>query len=379
LNLFLNGRFVDHVSKSDFNFFRLKTDPLGISDLEVSIVLVFSEQEAKMSGQAPIQTISAEVALNESTKFECELCLEMYNLYDKKPFSLVPCGHSICIKCFESLNKTACPYCRAAFTAKIPNWEIIKRLPKPTVPIIFYNIEIKLESLKKTSTEYDKHVVDFYTDLKSRFQKLTENGDTNEISNDSSVATSSKSEADSNRSEFLERLSFLDKKLNSYNDENVEIGVNLKKKVDKFRSDLNQDENKYHEENLRRIKGEIETVNKTILDKIASLKKESERCNAIINANSQTVKTDLEMLRKIEAVIEQEDTVAEDKLTERPSLQYLKSLLSTNVVRPVSSSGADSDDINRPPGYNAESLMCTASQKGNLNFTIFLINKYFLL
>jgi hypothetical protein len=60
-----------------------------------------------------IPTISAEVSssnvtrggvvaklnlASENQKFECELCIESYNLYDKKPFSLVPCGHTLCIK-----------------------------------------------------------------------------------------------------------------------------------------------------------------------------------------------------------------------------------------------------------------------------------------
>lgn len=48
----------------------------------------------------------------EKEKYDCELCLESYNIYDKKPHSIVPCGHSICIKCLNSLRKEVCPFCR---------------------------------------------------------------------------------------------------------------------------------------------------------------------------------------------------------------------------------------------------------------------------
>jgi hypothetical protein len=50
-------------------------------------------------------------------KFECELCLEVYNQFERKPFSLVPCGHSICSKCSNSLERNVCPFCRESFVS----------------------------------------------------------------------------------------------------------------------------------------------------------------------------------------------------------------------------------------------------------------------
>ena len=50
-------------------------------------------------------------------KFECELCLEIYNQFERKPFSLVPCGHSICSKCSNSLERNVCPFCRESFVS----------------------------------------------------------------------------------------------------------------------------------------------------------------------------------------------------------------------------------------------------------------------
>ena len=93
-------------------------------------------------------------------KYECELCLDSFNLYDRKPFSLVPCGHSLCIRCFDSLTKMTCPYCRASFTAKIPNWEIVKRLPKPVLPIVYFQVEKKMVALDKVMDEFSKLIVE---------------------------------------------------------------------------------------------------------------------------------------------------------------------------------------------------------------------------
>jgi len=52
-------------------------------------------------------------------KFECELCLEIYNQFERKPFSLVPCGHCICSKCSKCLERNVCPFCRESFVNNI--------------------------------------------------------------------------------------------------------------------------------------------------------------------------------------------------------------------------------------------------------------------
>ncbi len=86
---------------------------------------------------------------NLKEKFECDLCVEPFNQYDKKPYSIVPCGHTMCLVCLTKLehNKLPCPFCRELTESKIPNWEIIKRLPKPTIPLIYNQIKTKLSDL----------------------------------------------------------------------------------------------------------------------------------------------------------------------------------------------------------------------------------------
>ena len=85
---------------------------------------------------------------NLRSSYECELCIESFNQYDRRPFSLVPCGHTICLSCLNKIiNKTQCPFCRLETESKIPNWEIIKRLPKPTIPLTYNQLKLNIDNL----------------------------------------------------------------------------------------------------------------------------------------------------------------------------------------------------------------------------------------
>jgi len=67
------------------------------------------------------------VNLNDND-FKCEICMENFNVVNRKPNSLVPCGHTFCVMCLEHIGNSLCPTCRVEIQNIIPNWEIIKRL-----------------------------------------------------------------------------------------------------------------------------------------------------------------------------------------------------------------------------------------------------------
>lgn len=71
--------------------------------------------------------------VQDTSEFICEICLINYDAINRKPYSLVPCGHTFCIMCMNEMQTNNCPVCRANFSNKIPNWEILKRL-KSSVP-----------------------------------------------------------------------------------------------------------------------------------------------------------------------------------------------------------------------------------------------------
>ena len=54
---------------------------------------------------------------------ECIICFETYNDSTIKPNVLIPCGHTVCGKCLESINK--CPKCRKNIEKTVINWDSV--------------------------------------------------------------------------------------------------------------------------------------------------------------------------------------------------------------------------------------------------------------
>lgn len=62
-------------------------------------------------------------------KFVCEICLNEYDADYRRPFVLIPCGHTLCNLCIDKIDNRQCPNDRIPFTDKVLNWEVQKRLP----------------------------------------------------------------------------------------------------------------------------------------------------------------------------------------------------------------------------------------------------------
>ncbi len=75
---------------------------------------------------------SSRMAVGSPTEFLCEICLTNYDTLGRKPYSLVPCGHTFCLSCMNQITSNLCPTCRSPFTGRIPNWEITRRLEPPS-------------------------------------------------------------------------------------------------------------------------------------------------------------------------------------------------------------------------------------------------------
>ena len=59
-------------------------------------------------------------------KIECSICFNAYDLQDRTPYSLVPCGHTFCDMCIANISNRECPNDRCDFYSRVRNWEIIK-------------------------------------------------------------------------------------------------------------------------------------------------------------------------------------------------------------------------------------------------------------
>lgn len=315
--------------------------------------------EIKKSLNAAVSAnVNSEATTPTILKYECELCLESYNVYDRKPYSLVPCGHSLCIKCFESLTKTVCPYCRCGFTSKIPNWEIVKRLPKPTIPIVYYQLEKKLNALNKLSADYGKCIADVNADYNDKIGKLiaVERVDVKTKTKPDVAGDGGESNQPVDDQQFNERVKKLAKRFEENHAHNTDIETNLTKKLEKFKTQMDMDEIKYNEESLKKMKSDIDKLNTNIGEKIKLLKREQDTIDEIFAANSNQ-KPDVTLAKLENEIFKGAETTSAYEQIYRE----LNAIFNTNVVRPMSETSINqSSDMNNE---NEEMFNCRQSQK----------------
>ena len=60
----------------------------------------------------------------------CDICCEGYNINDRKPMTVIPCGHTFCLNCLEELKKCEymCPNDRERITNEKPNYALLNLL-----------------------------------------------------------------------------------------------------------------------------------------------------------------------------------------------------------------------------------------------------------
>ncbi len=60
----------------------------------------------------------------------CEICLEHFDHSIHKPYSLMSCPHTYCLRCIKQLNSNTCPACNKAFFEKNPNMALLQLIPE---------------------------------------------------------------------------------------------------------------------------------------------------------------------------------------------------------------------------------------------------------
>lgn len=110
-----------------------------------------------MEGPHIIEPVVTEPVVTEPVnKHDSECCICMDNLSDT---GLVPCSHTICLKCavylsFEKIKQ--CPLCRVKFTHIVPEY----KCSRPSNPLDLVNIFPKSDSLAKIIMKVVKKVTD---------------------------------------------------------------------------------------------------------------------------------------------------------------------------------------------------------------------------
>jgi hypothetical protein len=204
-------------------------------------------------------------------------------------------------------------------------------LPKATIPIIFYQIERKLNLLGQQLSNFNKLNKEFNDDIKSKFErlKLTEN-----------VLVESNNNSNKDN-QLIEKINAFEKNLDEKFQENIEIEANFNKKLASFRTTIELDENKFNQENLRNVKVDIDNLDNILREKIKTTSDEHDKLIRIFNSNKEKSINE-SVLHQFEAEIE------EIRKKPKPLTQQLQSLLhqTSNSVRPTSS--PSEEEANEP-------------------------------
>lgn len=154
---------------------------------------------------------------------------------------------------------------------------------------------------------------------------------------------------DAEKSDF-EKLKRLEKRLDDINASNLDIESNLKKKLDKVKTQLEMAEFKFNEENLKKIKLDVDKLNTNMNEKVKMLKKDHDDIMGIFEtSNRNDLLTNLENELKESSAYEQ-------------VYKELNSIFHTNVVRPASNV-SNTQSTTESTTENEEFFNCRSSQK----------------
>lgn len=59
----------------------------------------------------------------------CQLCYSNYDHLKHRPYVLIPCTHTCCVKCLDDLDDLVCPICKKIIHSRNPNWALLDLIP----------------------------------------------------------------------------------------------------------------------------------------------------------------------------------------------------------------------------------------------------------
>ena len=271
-------------------------------------------------------------------------------------------------------------------SSTIVNWEIAKRLPKPVIPIIYHQLQIKQDELNRALADIVNEHKAANQELRSKFERLYTNIEIDDDNNNNknkasttghagtaanvvtvfsigpvqqqkqhtsvdglpsnsinrreetasavarktvSFMLANESAAEGRKHELVHKLKELENGLGELEHENEDSETRLRKIVDSFKSKLDMDENKYSEENLKKLKTKIENFQQFLRDKRVAVQNENKKLLAILVKDNGTIATLNDTLIKKLSL----------ELEERKIKRYLISQdlvrLPHNTVRPL--------------------------------------------
>lgn len=97
---------------------------------------------------------------------DCEICLEKYDKIERKPMTIIPCGHTYCLECLSKLKRQIykCPKCKQPISSKKPSYAVLS--------ILDLNLVVDMNSdLKQAIQESLREVKEFKARLNVSCEK----------------------------------------------------------------------------------------------------------------------------------------------------------------------------------------------------------------
>lgn len=110
---------------------------------------------------------------------KCQICFENYNHSLNKPYVLIPCTHTICIRCLDDLmdEPKLCPVCTLTIKDRNPNWALLDLIPESNTDRLKHSLLKKLseteDSKKKINNLNKQKFKEGLTSLKTVKKELT--------------------------------------------------------------------------------------------------------------------------------------------------------------------------------------------------------------
>ena len=205
----------------------------------------------------------------------------------------------------------------------MPNWEIIKRLPKPVIPILYNQLQIKLnETAVKSFNDYISVTQEAMIPLELIGRLMDKIKIEKKITDEEKI------------SEYSQRLFNQKLMFSTYRNKLIEFGNEWRSKRDLLRKEIEKEENKYSQENLKKMKLEIELMNSALRERHDSLRNLNQKLINTLNDSSLSydailnqLETEMEELNKKQAA---------SQLTIITSLENLAYFMPRNAVAPLS-------------------------------------------
>jgi hypothetical protein len=111
---------------------------------------------------------------------ECFICLEKYDNNQRKPHTMYPCSHTICLDCLNNLTDRTCPSCRSRINDNKPNYALIDLIcesknSKESVPSKLNSLDQIISQVESVQQQLDLAYQSKLSQINEKFNNIRNN------------------------------------------------------------------------------------------------------------------------------------------------------------------------------------------------------------